>query len=48
MMSNVKSFDILMINLSILQNYFDGLTNLLLDSAKFLDISARPSFRIIR
>jgi len=45
MMSNAKNFDILA-TLSVLHNYFDGLTKLFLNLylAKFLDISAKSFF----
>jgi len=44
----VKSFDILLIRLSILHNYFNGLTKLFLNLylAKFLDTSAKLFFRV--
>jgi len=49
MMSNiVKYFDILLISLSVLGNYFDSTTKLFSDLyvAKFLDTSAKPLLRV--
>jgi len=44
--SNVTSFDILATNLSVLYNYFDGLTKLFLNLylVKFLDILVKLFF----